>query len=503
MLTTSEQYWHGWRGHFIALFAGLLLPLSFSPFQFSLLAIISLALLFFSWQGVNSRQAAWRGFLYGLGMFGLGVSWIYVAIHDFGNASIFLAFLLTLGFVAFLALMPAVLGLLIKKLTNERLRTVDFVLLLPIGWVLFEWFKTWFLTGFPWLEVGVSQINGPLAGYTPVLGSLAVSLLVAITAGAVIAILQSHRWWWILPVAFLWISGSILKQTQWTEPSGKSLQVSLIQGNVPQEIKWNKQQVIRTLALYKKFTEENWDSDLIVWPENSVTAFYHQLKEFYLDPLAIQARSNQTDILLGLPVLDENKEHYFNSMMSLGSKEGFYHKRHLVPFGDYVPLQDWLRGTIEFLNLPMSAFNPGPYSQPLLEVAGKKVGVSICYEDVFSNEIKSALPDAEILVNATNNAWYGDSLAPHQHLQISQNRALEMGRPVLRATTNGISALIDAQGNITAQTRQFEQAVLKGTVQPRQGKTPYVFWGRWPLAAILLSMLLMWMYYQRKYRAVE
>ena len=416
-----EQWQQGWQGQVIALLAGLLLPLSFAPFHLFPVAIISLALLFLCWQNVSTKQAAWRGFFYGLGMFGLGVSWIYVAIHDFGNASILLSILLTAGFVAFLALLPALLGFLIKRITGNKLYPSDFVLLLPIGWVIFEWFKTWFLTGFPWLEVGVGQIDGALGGFTPVLGTLGVSLLTAMTAGVLLVMFQTRRWVWIVPVALLWLTGAALKEKQWTEPAGEILQVSLIQGNVPQGIKWNKEQVLNTLALYRTLTEENWDSDLVVWPENAVTAFYHQLKAFYLDPLAEQARKNQTDILLGLPVLDKSSGHYFNSMMSLGATEGFYHKQHLVPFGDYVPLQNWLRGVIEFLDLPMSAFYPGSDNQPLLQAAGHKVGVTICYEDVFSSEVRKTLPEATILVNATNNAWYGDSFAPHQHLQINHH----------------------------------------------------------------------------------
>ena len=485
----------GWPGHVIALLAGALLPLSFSPFHFYPVAVLSLAVLFLSWQIVSAKQAAIRGFLYGLGMYGVGVSWIYVAIHDFGNASILLAALLTGLFVAFLALYLAVLGWGLKRLAGT-FSGLDFVLLLPVSWLLFEWFKGWFLTGFPWLNVGVGQIDGPLSGYTPIVGALGVSLLVAFSAGLLATSWQSKRWWPVLLVMVLWIGGQSIKSTSWTDVYGDEIKVSLIQGNIPQEIKWNKEQLMQTLALYQARTEQHWDSDLIVWPENAVPVFYHQAKEFYLDPLAELARKNQTDILLGLPVMDQSSRHYFNSMMSLGSTEGFYHKKHLVPFGDYMPME-WLRGLIEFFDLPMSAFRPGSPSQQLLQVAGQKVAISICYEDTFSTEVLAGVPEATLLVNATNNAWYGDSFAPHQHLQISQNRALETGRPVLRVTTNGISALIDYQGNLEAKTAQFEQAVLTGDVQPRQGATPYVKWGQWPLLLISLFMLMMWAYYRR------
>jgi len=491
----SIVFKHGWQGNVVALLAGALLPLSFSPFHFYPIAILSLALLFLSWRAVSAKQAAIRGFLYGLGMYGVGVSWIYVAIHDFGNASMFLAALLTGLFVAFLASYLAVLGWAVKKLT-DTFSSLDFVLLMPVSWLLFEWFKGWFLTGFPWLNVGVGQIDGALSGYTPIVGALGVSLLVAFAAGLLATSWQSKRWWPVLLIAVIWVGGFSLKLVTWTDVFGDKIKVSLIQGNIPQEIKWNQEQLMKTLALYQARTEQHWDSDLIVWPENAMPVFYHQAKEFYLDPLAELARENQTDILLGLPVMETSSRHYFNSMISLGSTEEFYHKKHLVPFGDYMPLE-WLRGLIEFFDLPMSAFRPGSQSQQLIRVAGQKVAISICYEDTFSTEVLEGLPEATLLVNATNNAWYGDSFAPHQHLQISQNRALETGRPLLRATTNGISALIDYRGNLEAKTAQFEQAVLTGDVQPRQGATPYVKWGQWPLLLLSLFMLMVWAYYRR------
>jgi apolipoprotein N-acyltransferase len=284
----------------------------------------------------------------------------------------------------------------------------------------------------------------------------------------------------------------------WTQPTGDPIKTAIIQGNIPQQIKWEPEQLVNTLVLYQKMTERHWDADLIVWPENALPAFYHQLNEFYLTPLAQQARDHHSDIVLGLPVMDDDGQSYYNSMLSIGqSEEGLYHKQHLVPFGDYVPFE-WLRGLIAFFNLPMSSFVPGPAEQPLLEAAGHRLGISICYEDVFSTEVLQTLPEASLLVNATNNAWYGDSLAPHQHLQISRSRALETGRPLVRATTNGISAFVDFKGRILAQTPQFEQASLTQTIQPRQGKTPYVTLQRWAIWLLALLMLALWAYHRRK-----
>jgi apolipoprotein N-acyltransferase len=488
-----------WQGHLVALFAGLLLPLAFSPFDYYPIALVSLTLLFLSWQHVNARTAALRGFLFGLGLFGVGVSWIYVAIHVFGQASVLLAGALTAIFVAFLSLYTAGLGWIVKRATQGvTFSGADFVLLLPVAWLGFEWFKAWFLTGFPWLEVGVSQIPGPLSGYTPVVGALGVSLIMAFSAGLLAYFWESKKLSAVFILVLIWAGGFALKSVEWTSEKDLPLTVTIVQGNVPQDIKWNKEQVIKTLALYQAETERHWSSDLVVWPENAVTAFYHQVKDFYLDPLAEAARENKTDILLGLPIYEAEAGRYYNGMVSLGSELGigFYHKRHLVPFGDYVPFE-WLRGLIAFFDLPMSSFAIGADGQALLAAAGQKVGISICYEDTFSNEVLETVPEASLLVNATNNAWYGDSFAPHQHLQISQNRALETGRPIIRATTNGISALIDHRGALQATTAQFEQVVLTGEVQPRQDATFYVQWQRWPLLGLALFMLLVWAYYRQ------
>ena len=486
-----------WQGHIIALIAGMSLPLAFSPFDCYPIAIISLTLLFLSWQHIDARTAAFRGFLFGLGLFGVGISWIYVAIHVFGQASVFLAGALTAVFVAFLALYTAGLCWGVKRLTRSlTFSGADFVLLFPVSWLAFEWFKAWFLTGFPWLEVCVSQISVPLSGYTPIVGALGVSLIAAFSAGILAYCWHYRKLSGLLFVVLIWFAGYALQSITWTTEKDEALTVTIIQGNVPQDIKWDKEQVIKTLALYQSETEQHWSSDLVVWPENAITAFYHQVKSFYLDPLALAAREHKTDILLGLPIYEAENERYYNGMMSMGSELGFYHKRHLVPFGDYVPFE-WLRGLIAFFNLPMSSFAIGADGQSLLTAAGQKVGVSICYEDTFSNEVLETLPEASVLVNATNNAWYGDSFAPHQHLQISQNRALEMGRPIIRATTNGVSAFIDNRGQLEATTRQFEQATLTGKVQPRQGSTFYVQWQRWPIFGLALFMLVVWAYYRQ------
>ncbi|MDA1108188.1 MAG: apolipoprotein N-acyltransferase [Proteobacteria bacterium] len=481
----------GWRGDALSLLAGALLPLAFAPLGLFPLALLALVLLFSVWLEASPRRALWRGWLFGVGQFGVGVSWVYVAIHDFGYASIFLASCLTALFVALLALFPAVLGYLVARF-SPVIEWKKILLIFPAAWTLFEWLRGWVLTGFPWLNVGYSQIDAPLAGLAPVFGVYGVSWAVAFSAGLLLTLLlagKKQRIGALAALSALWVGAALLGQMQWTHAQGSPLRVALVQGNIPQEIKWQPEQVQRTLDLYLDLTRQHWGSDLIVWPEAALPVFYHQLADTYLAGLQNEARTHRTDMLIGISVLERESQRYYNSMLSLGSSSGFYYKRHLVPFGDYLPFDDWLRGVIGFFDLPMSGYSAGPATQPLLEAAGYKIGVSICYEDVFGEEVIQALPQAALLVNGTNNAWYGDSFAPHQALQMSRMRALEAGRYMLRATTNGISAVIDARGGIVARSPQFATHVVTAAAQPMAGATPYVRWGNYPVVIALLLAL--------------
>lgn len=483
----------GWRGDLGALIAGALLPLAFAPFHWFPLAVIALALLYAVWLKAAPRQAAWRGWLFGIGQFGVGVSWVYVAIHDFGYASVLLASCLTALFVALLALFPALLGYYAAR-SPAGTEQKKLLLLFPACWTLFEWLRSWIFTGFPWLNAGYSQIDAPLAGLAPLLGVYAVSWAVAFSAGLLLLILRAANRQKMIALAVLstlWLGAALLGQIAWTQAQGSPLRAALVQGNIPQEVKWQPEQVQRTLDLYLDLTRRHWNSDLVIWPEAALPVLYHQLADNYLAQLQREARANNTDMVIGISVLERESGRYYNGMLSLGSSSGFYYKRHLVPFGDYVPLEGWLRGLIGFFDLPMSGYSPGPEDQPLLEAAGYKLGVSICYEDVFGEEVIQGLPQAAVLVNGTNNAWYGDSFAPHQALQMSRMRALETGRYMLRATTNGISAVIDARGAIVARSPQFKADVVSAAFQPMTGATPYVRWGNYPVITALALVLVL------------
>ncbi|MFO7594273.1 MAG: apolipoprotein N-acyltransferase [Pseudomonadota bacterium] len=484
-----------WPKLLLVLIAGGVQPLAFAPFSLYPLAVPALLPLFYLWLESTPGRAARYGLVYGLGMFGVGISWVYVAIHDFGHSPMPVAALLTFLFVTAAALYPALMGFLARHTAIRWSISPSKQLLLwfPLFWTLGEWFKGWFLTGFPWLSLGYSQIDSPLGGYAPVIGVYGVGLLCAFSAGLLLLMWQ-HRLRavaWALPLLLLlWGAGWTLGQIEWTEPEGEPIRVTLIQGNVPQDTKWNPEAVRLRLDRYAELTREHLDaSDLIIWPENSITVFYHQLAERYFNPLAEELQESNTDLILGVPLLDEDGVSYYTTMMSLGSHHGFYRKRHLVPFGEFLPLEGLLRGLIDFFNMPMSSFSPGPKQQPLLQAAGQKIAASVCYEDVFPSEMRDFLPEATLLVNGSNNAWYGDSPAPHQHLQISRMRALEFGRPMLRATTNGISAIIRPDGAVEKKSRQFETAIVQATVQPMQGTTPYTRFGNYPVLILIFALL--------------
>lgn len=479
---------------FIALLVGAGLPLAFAPLSLFPLAVILPGILFWLWLDASPRQAAWRGFAFGLGLFGVGVSWVYVAIHVYGYTAAPIAALMTLLFVAFLALFPALQAYVgARLLQNYRnhpaYETLALLLILPTVWVIFEWVRGWVLTGFPWLNLGYSHTDSPLAGAAPWLGVYGISWLSIFSSGLLLLLVRQPVWRIKAGVTLLaiWLTVWLAGQVVWTQAVDKPITVSIVQGNVPQITKWDADKIQLRLDTYAELTRQHWDSDLIFWPENSISVFYHDIKASYFGPLEEQARSHNTELIVGLPYMDLDTREYYSSLLSLGKTPGVYHKRHLVPFGEYVPLGFLIRGLVEFFDLPMSSFSRGDTRQALLRAAGQPMAPSICYEDAFGEELIDFLPQATLLINGSNNAWYGDSLAPHQHLQIARMRSIETGRMLIRATTNGISAFVDHRGRIISRSPQFETFVLTGQVQPRSGATPYVFLENYP---VVLSMLL-------------
>ncbi len=494
----------------LLLLSGALLPLAFAPIDLIPLAYFSPATLFLALLNTSPKTAFWRAYAFGLGVFGVGVSWVFVAINEFGNTPFILAALLTFIFVAFVALVIGFQGMfsawVLKQFSESRYYLpLAVLLILPLTWLMFEWIRGSIFTGFPWLNLGYSQIDTSLIGYAPIFGSYVLSWLVAFCSGLMIVIWNnscSRQWRGSILYSVLFLSifviGYALKSVAWTSKIDEPLQVSLVQGNAPQITKWDADKINDRLNIYQNLTEQHWDSDIVIWPENSLTMFYHDLKKDFLTPLEKQAIANNTDLVIGLPVLNRDTGQYYSTFMSFGLTPGVYKKTHLVPFGEFIPFEDFFRGLIAFLDLPMSGFSRGELNQTLLKAGGQTLAVTICYEDVFGEEVIRHFPEASLLVNGSNNAWYGNSFAPHQHLQISRMRAVETGRDLMRVTTNGISAFVNYDGKLLQTSPQFKSYVLTGKVQPRTGATPYVALGNSPIYIVFILFLIL-IFVQRKY----
>ena len=471
---------------FAALLLGVLTVFGFAPFGAWALPLLTLGGLFLLWRQCRTpRAAAWIGFAFGLGLFGAGVSWVYVALSTFGEMPAVLAVVGTAGFCAYLALFPALAGWMTARFT-----AVESAPRLAFGaaaWVLAEWLRGWVLSGFGWLSVGYATMGTPLAGYAPIGGVLLVSLAYAICAAlllqAMLAVEARRARGALLATGVavsLWGAGFALSTLEWTRPAGAPLAVSLVQGNIEQELKFHPEYRDNTLAIYADLARRA-TGRLIVLPESALPMFADEVAPEYVALLREAAAKNGGDLLVGMfffeprPSSTED-DRYYNSVVSLGSAPlQIYRKHHLVPFGETIPgkaVFGWFIRNV--LSIPLADQTPGAADQEPFAVAGERLAVNICYEDAFGGELARRVPEATLLVNVTNDAWYGRSLAAEQHEQIAQMRALEAGRPMLRATNTGITSIIDHRGVEQARLPWFTRGILEGKVAGRSGLTPYV-----------------------------
>ena len=481
------------KNHGLALLAGVACVSGFAPFGIFPVPVLALAVLFSLWQRAGSpRVAAWLGFAFGLGLFSAGIGGIYIAMHVYGNMSLLLALLATLLFAAFWALIPALAGYVQARMSVTN--GLRIVLVMPAVWALLEWFRGLLVTGFPWLVLGYAQSDSPLAGYAPLLGVYGVSLVAAISAGLLVLTWQSRRnkqgKLALAALLIFWGVGALLRNVAWTQPHGEPFSVALVQGNIAQNLKFNEDALVGTLETYRRLALQN-NARLTVLPETALPLLRHEAPQVMIEQLRDHAKLNGGDVLIGS--FERDQGGYYNSVFTLGAAdEQHYRKQHLVPFGEFIPLRPLLGWFINgVLDIPMGDLARGGAQQALLDVAGQLVAVNICYEDVFGEEIIRALPQATLLVNVTNDAWYGDSPVAAQHNQIAQFRALESGRMMLRATNTGVTSIIGADGKVLQQLPQHEEAVLQGQAQGYDGSTPYVRWGN---AAVLLLIAVMLAY---------
>ena len=471
--------------------AGAMTVLGFAPFSWFPLALIALVILNEALADGTPRAGFWRGYAFGVGLLAFGVFWVRISLNEFGNMDAWVAHLMTALFIAAMALYYALAGWLSRRLPAGPAWTRP-LLLLPGLYVLFEWLRGWVFTGFPWLNLGYTQIDGPLAGFAPIVGVYGLSLLTALSGGLLWGLLRwggRARLAAVTGLGVIWLGGFALQQVEWTRPLGAPFTATVIQANIPQATKWDPQSRAAIMDAYVDLTLEHLDSDLILWPETAIPEFLHQVRELLIEPLGQRARESGAEIVIGIPVLDLATERYYNGLVSMGSREDLYTKRHLVPFGEFMPFSAWLGPLVTLFEVPMSDFSAGTAARPLLRVGERIAGASICYEDAFPAETAQALPDAQFLVNVSNDAWFGDSLAPHQHLEMARMRALESGRAMVRATNTGISAIIDWRGRVVGRIPSFVRETLTAPVQPRAGATPYVRLGNWLPIGLAFGMV--------------
>ncbi len=467
---------------------------AFAPFGLSLLVPLLLLPFLYVCLTNSPRDSAKHAFWFGFGLFLSGTYWIYISVVVFGQAPVWIALLLMLGLVLLMALYLMLTGWLVSRLASGE----PWLLLAaaPAVWVVVEWARGWLLTGFPWMALGYSQVDSALAGWAPVLGVYGVSaLLVASIAAILVALLTRGRPQWIaIAIAVLpWLLGAILKTIDWTEPTGKPVTATLIQGGISQDKKWLPKNFQPTLNFYQKATRGAARSDIVVWPEVAIPSVTDRV-EPYIQALESDSRVTGQTILFGIleRVTERTLEpKIYNSIIAVdGERRQVYRKRHLVPFGEYFPVPAQVREWMRMLSLPHNDLAAGADVQELIATRdGVELAVAICYEDAYGAEQLYALPDAGLLINVSNDAWFGDSIAPHQHLQIARMRSLEVGRYAIRATNTGISAFIGPDGKILKHGPQFEAAIMTMQLEPRQGGTPYVSVGNWLVLSVCFLLL--------------
>jgi apolipoprotein N-acyltransferase len=467
--------------------AGALAVAGFAPMSVFPLPIVALCALLFLWRTATPRAAFLRGFAFGAGVFGVGASWVYVSLHDFGTMPAPLAGIGTVAYCAILSLYPAGAGWCFSRLRSGRV--VSAVIAFPALWTIFEWWRGWMFTGVPWLAVGYSQVDSPLAGLAPIAGVYGVSFATALSAGFLYVAITGTarvRLAGAFVLVFAFGLGQLLRQVDWTSAQGSPIRVALLQGNISQDLKFQAGRYAATLAIYKRLIESS-DARLVVLPETAIPRFLDAVDPGYLRDIARAAAARGADVIVGVPIRDPDGR-YFNSVISLGASPlQRYDKAHLVPFGEFVPYGfHWIVKTVA---IPMSDFSLGKENPKPLALAGQRVAPNICWEDAFGEEIIRQLPEATLLVNVSNVAWFGDSLAPSQHLQISRMRAIETGRTMLRATNTGMTAIIDPHGKVLAQLPQFTEGTLTGEAQGFTGATPYARWSNVPIVAICLALI--------------
>lgn len=473
----------------IATALGALSVLAFAPFHFSPIMLASIAGLFLLWLEADNRmQSIKLGFWFGLGLFGVGVSWLFSSMYFYSGVVLPVAVLLTAGFVIFLALSLALAGWLAFYFKNPNRPGSNLALLFPAVFLIAELFRSSIFGGFPFLLSGTTHLGTWLDGYAPVFGVWGVSLAIAVSAGLLVWLFRSKSWVGAsVSLCLIWSAGGLLQSVEWVKPLDKPTQVALIQGNISQEEKWLPQAFQPTMQRYVGLTKQNLDADVVVWPETAIPAYYDVVERGALYQFIKDAQILNTDILVGVIDGDVDSDNYYNSLINVHNPEDRYHKHHLVPFSEYFPFSSAFAFVSALFDIPFATFSAGEPNQAPMMLGGYPAGLSICFEMAFGEELARQLPEAKYLFTVSNDAWFANTLEPAQQLQEAQMRALELGREIARTTNTGYTAIINTKGEIKAQIPPYEVGVLRGELQPYEGLTFFAQWKTLPILFLLFS----------------
>ncbi|MDP5213830.1 apolipoprotein N-acyltransferase [Pseudoalteromonas tunicata] len=489
----------------LALVAGMLLTFSFAPFSFWFISPLCIALFFYCLANTTWQVAAKRGFLFGFGWFACGISWVHVSIAEYGGLPLVVSLLLMAILAAYLALYSA----LAAGLSTHFKGHTWLLAFIPL-FMASEWMRGTFLTGFPWLSFGYSLTDSPLNFLAPVVGEFGLTVIVLLL-GYSLWQLANKKWLWLAStISSLMICALVMTTLPQNKHTGDEVHVLLVQGNIKQELRWAPEQFAKTMLAYQDLTRPNWDVDLVVWPEAAIPEV-EALAQEYLQNLDSAAAFHNTALITGIVDYQRPTKTIYNTLIVLGKKNpedllgqyqflhpNRYRKHNLLPIGEFVPFESLLRPIAPLFDLPMSSFSRGDAIQHNLKANGLNILPAICYEIVFADFVRSNYhSNSDILLTVSNDAWFGDSHGPHQHMQIARMRAMELGRPLIRVTNNGITGVYDPLDHQQQTINQFEATVLKTSIKKISGDTLYAQYGKGPIVLLLIVIFLVALFNNR------